>query len=60
MTGQYVKSKIRQAGVPLSEVARRLNITPQSLTHRLGVKDMKVSAFIEIATAIDKEPAYFV
>ncbi|MEZ0611985.1 hypothetical protein ACAW74_25965 [Fibrella sp. WM1] len=59
MTGQYVKEKIVASGTRLSDVARSLGITPQSLDERLSAKDMKVGVLTEIASAVNKPLAYF-
>jgi transcriptional regulator with XRE-family HTH domain len=59
MTGQFVKEKLENAGLPLAEVARRMNVSPQTLNERLNVKDVKVGALTEIAKAVGKNLYYF-
>lgn len=41
MTGEQLKQRIKNAGVPLAEVARKLNIKPQTLQKRLKAASVK-------------------
>ena len=59
MSGNFVKEKIERAGIPLAEVARSMNITPQTLNERLNVHDIKVGVLSDIARALGKSIYFF-
>ena len=59
MNGDFLKSKIIDAGFELAEVARLLSITPQNLQSKLNSKDIKVGFLKEIAKVINKNVYYF-
>ena len=60
MRGEEVKKIIEGDGIPLNEVAERLEISPQNLNNWLSVKDMKVGILNKIAKAINKNIYYFI
>ena len=60
MRGKEVKKIIEDDGIPLNEVAERLEISPQNLNNWLSVKDMKVGILNKIAKAINKNIYYFI
>ena len=53
MNGDFLKSKIIDAGFELAEVARLLSITPQNLQSKLNSKDIKVYYFLDIKQSED-------
>ncbi|WP_024773080.1 helix-turn-helix domain-containing protein [Aquimarina macrocephali] len=59
MTGEYLRAKIIMSGFQQSEVAERLDISPQNLESKLQAKDIKVSFLLDVAKAINKTVYYF-
>ncbi|WP_286914782.1 helix-turn-helix domain-containing protein [Flavobacterium sp. UBA4197] len=60
MTGNILKEKLQLLDIQLSEIARKLNISPQSLQSRLKTKDVTISFLIELAEAVNKSPYFFI
>ena len=54
MTGNQLKINILKNGFQLTEVANRLNITPQALQSKLNSKDLTLSFIQKIANCINK------
>jgi transcriptional regulator with XRE-family HTH domain len=60
MRGEEVKKILEDDGLPLNEVAERLEISPQNLNNWLNVKDIKTGILEKIAKAINKNIYYFI
>ena len=60
MKGEEVKKILEEDGLQLSDVAERLNISPQNFNNWLGVQDIKTGILDKIARAIDKNIYYFI
>ena len=60
MKGEEVKKILEEDGLQLTDVAQRLNISPQNFNNWLGVQDIKTGILEKIAQAIDKNIYYFI
>lgn len=60
MRGEDIKKILEEDGYQLSEVADKLNISPQNFNNWLGVQDIKTGILGKIAQAIDKNIYYFI
>ena len=60
MRGEEVKKILEDDGHHLTEVAEKLNISPQNFYNWLGVQDIKTGILEKIARAIDKNIYYFI
>ena len=60
MRGEEVKKILEKNGHQLSQVAEKLNISPQNLNNWLGVQDIKTGILEKIAAAINKNMYYFI
>ncbi len=60
MRGEEVKKILEDDGLPLNELAERLEISPQNLNNWLNVKDIKTGILERIASAINKNIYYFI
>ena len=60
MKGEEVKKILEEDGLQLTDVAERLNISPQNFNNWLGVQDIKTGILEKIAQAIDKNIYYFI
>ncbi len=54
MTGEKLKEKLLKWGFQLSDIAEKMDMTPQAFHSKLDIKDLKLSFIIDIATAIKK------
>lgn len=59
MSGDDVRKVLEENDFQLSEIAEKLNISPQNLNNWLNVKDIKVSTLEKIASAINKSIYFF-
>ena len=59
MTGLQVKEKLVNAGYKLSDVAQKMNISPQSLHKLLLSEDIKTGVLERIAKAVGKAITFF-
>lgn len=59
MRGEDVKKILEKNGHLLSEVAKKLDISPQNFNNWLGVQDVKTGILEKIAKAIDKNMYFF-
>lgn len=60
MRGEEVKKILEKNGYQLSQVAEKLNVSPQNLNNWLGVQDIKTGILEKIAAAINKNMYYFI
>jgi phage repressor protein C with HTH and peptisase S24 domain len=60
MTGEEVKKILEDDGHLLTEVAGKLNISPQNFNNWLGVQDIKTGILEKIAHAAGKNIYYFI
>lgn len=60
MKGEEVKIILEDDGYQLSELAEKLNISPQNFNNWLGVQDIKTGILEKIAQAINKNIYYFI
>ena len=59
MTGKDIRQKIEKSGVAYADLAKRLDVSPQTLNSRLKAHDLKLSFIEEVARAINKPLYYF-
>ena len=59
MTGQEVRDIIKSEGLKMTEVAEKLNITPQTLNSRLNAKNVNIEFLNELCKLIGKDITYF-
>ncbi len=59
MTGDFVKKKLKNIGIPLIEVALNMGISSQNLESKLKSNDVKVGVLENIAKAINKNVYFF-
>jgi len=59
MRGEEVKKILEKNGYLLSEVAKKLDISPQNFNNWLGVQDVKTGILEKIAKAINKNMYFF-
>lgn len=59
MRGEEVKNILEKNGYHLSEVAKKLDISPQNFNNWLGVQDIKTGILEKIAKVIDKNMYFF-
>lgn len=54
MTGPELKEFIKSRGMPLSDLAKELDISPQNLQSKLARKSLKVDFLSKVSVAIDR------
>lgn len=59
MTGEELKQKIKATGVSITEIAKRLNISQQSLSQALKAADIKTGLVEDVSRVLDKPIAFF-
>lgn len=59
MDGKSLKKKIQQLGISQVDLARLLNVTPQSMTAVFSAKDVKTGTIEKIAQVLNISPVYF-
>lgn len=59
MTGEQVKQRIKVVGVSITEIAKRLNISQQSLSQALKAADIKTGLIEDISRVLDKPISFF-
>ncbi len=59
MTGEQVKQRIKVVGVSITEIAKRLNISQQSLSQVLKAADIKTGLIEDISRVLDKPISFF-
>lgn len=59
MTGRAVKDKLLSSGYVLSDVAKNMNVIPQTLNSLLQADDIKTGVLERIAKAINKSVYWF-
>ncbi|WP_338875681.1 helix-turn-helix transcriptional regulator [Spirosoma sp. SC4-14] len=59
MTGSELRKKLEHSGISLTELAEKLNITPQALNSRLNAKEIKFSFILDLSEATKEPVTYF-
>ena len=59
MTGNELRYKLKESGVPFNELSERLGISPQHLQSKLKSKNITLEFLIDVAKAINKSIYYF-
>lgn len=60
MDGKILKRKLQALDIHLTEIARRLNISPQNLQNRLRSKEITLDFLIEISKSVNTSVYYFI
>lgn len=60
MDGKILKRKLQSLDIHLTEIAKRLNISPQNLQNRLRSKEITLDFLIEISKAVNTSVYYFI
>lgn len=59
MEGEVLKARIQKIESNMAKVARKLNVSPQSLNQSLSAKDMKCGFVETLAVALNRPISYF-
>ena len=59
MTGEQLNKKLKDSGYVLADVARLLNVPPQSLNQTLNAKDIKTGFLENLCQALNKDMSFF-
>jgi len=59
MTGEQLNKKLKDSGYVLADVARLLNVPPQSLNQTLNAKDIKTGFLEELCRVLNKDMSFF-
>ena len=59
MTGAQLKERLSTTHIPLSEIARRISVSPQSLNSMFNSEDVKSGVLEKLSKALDVPIAFF-
>lgn len=59
MTGEQLDKKLKDSGYVLADVARLLNVPPQSLNQTLNAKDIKSGFLEDLCRVLGKDMSFF-
>lgn len=60
MDGKILKKKLQSLDIPMIEIAKRLDISPQNLQNRFKSKEITLDFLIEISKAVNVSVYYFI
>ncbi len=60
MDGKILKSKLQSLDIQMTEVAKRLDISPQNLQNRFKSKEITLDFLIEVSKAVNVSVYYFI
>lgn len=60
MDGKILKKKLQSLDIQMTEVAKRLNISPQNLQNRFKSKEITLDFLIEVSKAVNASVYYFI
>jgi transcriptional regulator with XRE-family HTH domain len=60
MDGKILKKKLQSLDIQMTEVAKRLNISPQNLQNRFKSKEITLDFLIEVSKAVNVSVYYFI
>jgi transcriptional regulator with XRE-family HTH domain len=60
MDGAFLKEKLQMLNIQFVELAKKLEITPQSLNNRFKSKDITLDFICELSTLLNKNAYYFI
>lgn len=60
MDGKILKKKLQSLDIQMTEVAKRLNISPQNLQNRFKSKEITLDFLIEVSKAVNTSVYYFI
>lgn len=59
MDGEYLRKKIKETGVPIAEIARKIGQSRPNLSQALSTKDVKTGLVEKLAEALGLPLSYF-
>lgn len=59
MTGEDLKKRLKTTGRPIAEIARELDVLPQSLNQALNVKDVKTGLVENLSRVLNLPIGFF-
>ncbi len=59
MSGEVLKQKLKDLGVSQAELARRLNVIPETIAQALKAKDIKSGFLEDLCRVLDKDISFF-
>ena len=59
MSGEALKQKLKDLGVSQAELARRLNVIPETIAQALKAKDIKSGFLEDLCRVLDKDISFF-
>lgn len=59
MTGQVLKTILKQSGLSFTEISKRLDISPQNLQMYFKAQDVNTSTLERLAEALGKDISWF-
>lgn len=60
MDGKILKKKLQSLDIQMTEVAKRLNISPQNLQNRFKSKEITLDFLIEVSKAVNVSVYHFI
>jgi len=60
MDGKILKKKLQSLDIQMTEVAKRLDISPQNLQNRFKSKEITLDFLIEVSKAVNVSVYYFI
>ena len=60
MDGAFLKEKLQMLNIQFVELAKKLEITPQSLNNRFKSKDITLDFICELSKLVNKNAYYFI
>lgn len=59
MNGKELKAKLNESGLSLAEIARRLEVTPQSVSQFFKADDVRTGLLEDLCRVLDKDMSFF-
>ena len=59
MSGEELKEKLKATGISQAEIARRLNVIPETIGQALKAKDIKTGFLEDLCRVLDKDMSFF-
>lgn len=59
MTGTELKERLQATHIPMSEIAKRIQVSPQNLNSMFKADDVKTGTLERLAEVLDKPIAFF-
>lgn len=59
MSGEQVKAKLQELGIPLNKIAEKLGVVPQSLNQTLNAQDVKTGFIEDLCRVLNVSYSFF-